>query len=148
MQLSFRSLILATLLTLLNAQSPVTVTTTSGRLQGIEQDGGMSFLPVNVLLTYTLIGLVMSFKGVVSYASAPRSPAYLKFYFPQRFGQAPTGDQRWTPPAAFVSNTTQNTTALGPACVQQFPFAVAALNELLFNNPQDPPAENEDCLFL
>lgn len=147
MQLSF-ALILATLLKLSNAQSSVTIATTSGKLQGIEQDGGKSFLPVNTILTNSLIGPVMSFKGVVSYANATRSPAYLKLYFLQRFGQPPTGDQRWTPPVAFVSDTTQNTTVLGPACVQQFPFAVAALNELLFNNPQDPPAENEDCLFL
>ncbi|KAF9049446.1 Alpha/Beta hydrolase protein [Rhodocollybia butyracea] len=107
------ALILVVLLKVVNAnaQSSVTITTTSGRLQGIEGDG------------------VTSFKGV-------------------RFGQPPTGSQRWTPPVAFVSNSTQNAKVLGPACVQQFPFAVAALNELLFNNPQDPPTEDEDCLFL
>ncbi|KAE9394532.1 alpha/beta-hydrolase [Gymnopus androsaceus JB14] len=105
------ALTLVTLLKVANAESSVTISTTSGRLEGVEQDG------------------VMSFKGI-------------------RFGQPPTGDLRWAPPVTFVSNATQNTTVLGPACVQQFPFAVAALNELLFNNPQDPPAENEDCLFL
>ncbi|KAJ7630562.1 Alpha/Beta hydrolase protein [Roridomyces roridus] len=63
-----------------------------------------------------------------------------------RFGQAPIGDLRWEPPVAFISGGTQNATTLGPACVQQFPFAVAALNEFLFNTPAPP--ESEDCLFL
>ncbi|KAJ7863795.1 Alpha/Beta hydrolase protein [Mycena olivaceomarginata] len=63
-----------------------------------------------------------------------------------RFGQAPTGSLRWAPPVAFTSTASQNATALGPACVQQFPFAVAAINEKLFNTPAPP--ESEDCLFL
>ncbi|KAJ6510649.1 Carboxylesterase [Mycena sanguinolenta] len=63
-----------------------------------------------------------------------------------RFGQAPTGPMRWEPPVAFTSTASQDATALGPACVQQFPFAVAAINEKLFNTP--PPPEDEDCLFL
>ncbi|KAJ7714514.1 Carboxylesterase [Mycena metata] len=63
-----------------------------------------------------------------------------------RFGQAPTGSLRWEPPVAFTSTASQNATSFGPACVQQFPFAVAAINEQLFNTP--PPAESEDCLFL
>ncbi|KAJ7255363.1 Alpha/Beta hydrolase protein [Mycena rebaudengoi] len=40
----------------------------------------------------------------------------------------------------------QNATTMGPACVQQFPFAVAAHNIELFNTPAPP--EGEDCLFL
>ncbi|KAJ7480180.1 Alpha/Beta hydrolase protein [Mycena galericulata] len=65
-----------------------------------------------------------------------------------RFAQPATGTLRWEPPVAFVSTGQQNVTSLGAACLQQFPFAVAALNERLFNNPSDPPVENEDCLFL
>ncbi|KAF7306523.1 Carboxylic ester hydrolase [Mycena indigotica] len=72
---------------------------------------------------------VMSFKGI-------------------RFGQPPTGDLRWTAPVAFTSTSPQNATTLPPSCVQQFPFPVAALNIKLFNNPDDPPKESEDCLFL
>ncbi|KAJ7167063.1 Carboxylesterase [Mycena filopes] len=63
-----------------------------------------------------------------------------------RFGQSPTGLLRWAPPVAFTSTATQNATSLAPACVQQFPFAVAAINEKLFNTP--PVPESEDCLFL
>ncbi|KAF9261721.1 alpha/beta-hydrolase [Marasmius fiardii PR-910] len=70
---------------------------------------------------------VLSFKGV-------------------RFGQAPTGSLRWRPPVAYRSSAVQNTTNLGPSCVQQFPFAIAQLAEFLYNNP--PPPEDEDCLFL
>ncbi|KAK7436643.1 hypothetical protein VKT23_019050 [Stygiomarasmius scandens] len=83
-----------------------TVSTTSGKLQGIDQDG------------------VMSFKGV-------------------RFGQAPVGALRWTPPVPFVSSDHVDATKLGPSCLQQFadPFSAQ-----LFNRP--PPAEDEDCLFL
>ncbi|KAJ7734130.1 Carboxylesterase, partial [Mycena metata] len=33
-----------------------------------------------------------------------------------------------------------------PACVQQFPFSVATINEKIFNTPAVP--ESEDCLFL
>jgi carboxylesterase type B len=94
-----------------HAQSSVTISTTSGNLQGVEQDG------------------VMSFKGV-------------------RFAEAPTGSLRWEPPVPFVSDATQEAKVLSPACVQQFAFATANLTEFLFNNPQDPPVENEDCLFL
>ncbi|KAJ7071409.1 Carboxylesterase [Mycena amicta] len=72
---------------------------------------------------------VMSFKGI-------------------RFGIPPTGNLRWELPVAFTSTSVQKTAALGPSCVQQFPFAGAALNQQLFNNPDDPPAESEDCLFL
>ncbi|KAF7357270.1 Carboxylic ester hydrolase [Mycena sanguinolenta] len=63
-----------------------------------------------------------------------------------RFGQAPTGSMRWEPPVAFTSTASQDATALGSACVQQFPFAVAAVNEKIFNTP--PAPEDEDCLFL
>ncbi|KAF9074673.1 Alpha/Beta hydrolase protein [Rhodocollybia butyracea] len=87
------------------ARSFVTVSTTSGSLQGVKQDGG-------------------------------------------RFAQPPIGLLRWAPPLPFFSNTTQNATAVGPACVQQFAFATASLIEPLFNNPLNPPAEDEDCLFL
>lgn len=66
----------------------------------------------------------------------------------QRFAEAPTGLLRWEPPVPFVSSATQQATVLSPSCVQQFAFATANLTEFLFNNPQDPPAENEDCLFL
>ncbi|KAJ6470266.1 para-nitrobenzyl esterase [Mycena vitilis] len=61
-----------------------------------------------------------------------------------RFGQSPTGSQRWKPPVPFTSKAPQNATSLGPSCVQQFPFA--SIDESLFNTP--PPPENEDCLFL
>ncbi|KAF7348611.1 Carboxylic ester hydrolase [Mycena venus] len=87
----------------------VSVSTSSGVLQGTETNG------------------ILTFKGI-------------------RFGQAPTGSLRWAPPVAFTSTASQNATTLGPACVQQFPFAVAAINEQLFNTP--PPPESEDCLFL
>ncbi|KAJ7235088.1 Alpha/Beta hydrolase protein [Mycena haematopus] len=63
-----------------------------------------------------------------------------------RFGQAPIGALRWEPPVAFTSTAPQNATTQGPACVQQFPFSVAAINEKLFNTPAPP--ESEDCLFL
>ncbi|KAJ7255364.1 Alpha/Beta hydrolase protein [Mycena rebaudengoi] len=63
-----------------------------------------------------------------------------------RFGQSPTGSLRWQPPVAFVSTASQNATTMAPACIQQFPFAVAATNIRLFNTPAPP--ENEDCLFL
>ncbi|KAJ7671356.1 Alpha/Beta hydrolase protein [Mycena polygramma] len=63
-----------------------------------------------------------------------------------RFGQAPTGSLRWEPPVPFSSTAPQNATSMGPACVQQFPFVVAAIDETLFNTP--PPPESEDCLFL
>ncbi|KAK7436645.1 hypothetical protein VKT23_019053 [Stygiomarasmius scandens] len=83
-----------------------TVSTTSGELQGIDQDG------------------VMSFKGV-------------------RFGQAPVGPLRWSPPVPFVSSEDVDATKLGPSCLQQFSDPLSAQ---LFNNP--PPVEDEDCLFL
>ncbi|KAJ7863730.1 Alpha/Beta hydrolase protein [Mycena olivaceomarginata] len=63
-----------------------------------------------------------------------------------RFAQPPTGPLRWEPPVAFTSATFQNATVLGPSCVQQFPFATAAIDQQLFNTP--PALENEDCLFL
>ncbi|KAJ7023644.1 Alpha/Beta hydrolase protein [Mycena alexandri] len=63
-----------------------------------------------------------------------------------RFGQSPTGSLRWEPPVAFTSTASQNATTFGPACVQQFPFAGAAINEKIFNTP--PVPESEDCLFL
>ncbi|KAJ7817838.1 liver carboxylesterase-like protein 1 precursor [Mycena olivaceomarginata] len=62
--------------------------------------------------------------------------------------QPPTGALRWEPPVPFISTRLQNVTTLGPSCLQQFPFASSALDQFLFNNPADPPAENEDCLFL
>ncbi|KAF7340062.1 Carboxylic ester hydrolase [Mycena venus] len=53
------------------------------------------------------------------------------------------------PPVPFISTSPQSATSLGPSCLQQFPFADAALFEALFNNGVNgPPAENEDCLFL
>ncbi|KAJ7645654.1 Alpha/Beta hydrolase protein [Mycena polygramma] len=63
-----------------------------------------------------------------------------------RFGKPPTGSLRWEPPSPFTSTAPQNATSLGPSCVQQFPFAVATINQELFNTP--PPPEDEDCLFL
>ncbi|KAJ7676788.1 Alpha/Beta hydrolase protein [Mycena polygramma] len=63
-----------------------------------------------------------------------------------RFGQAPTGSLRWKPPVPFTSTAAQNATSMGPACVQQFDFSVAAINEELSNTP--PAPESEDCLFL
>ncbi|KAF5349355.1 hypothetical protein D9758_011780 [Tetrapyrgos nigripes] len=86
----------------------VTVDTTSGRLNGVEEDG------------------VMSFKGI-------------------QFGQAPVGPLRWEPPLPFLSSASRNVTKLGPSCIQQFS---SELSVQLFNNPQDPPEESEDCLFL
>ncbi|KAJ6604171.1 Carboxylesterase [Mycena vulgaris] len=65
-----------------------------------------------------------------------------------RFGQPATGVLRWEPPVPFNSTALHTATTLGPSCVQMFPFAVAALNERLFNNPADPPPESEDCLFI
>ncbi|KAJ7456536.1 Carboxylesterase [Mycena latifolia] len=65
-----------------------------------------------------------------------------------RFGQPATGALRWEPPVPFTSTSLQNTTSLGPSCVQMFSFASADLIERLFNNPVDPPPESEDCLFL
>ncbi|KAJ7139650.1 Alpha/Beta hydrolase protein [Mycena epipterygia] len=65
-----------------------------------------------------------------------------------RFAQPPTGGLRWEAPVPFVSTAAQNATSLGPACLQQFAFASSALDQFLFNNPADPPVENEDCLFL
>ncbi|KAJ6511996.1 Carboxylesterase [Mycena vitilis] len=63
-----------------------------------------------------------------------------------RFGKPPTGSLRWEPPSPFTSTAPQNATSLSPSCVQQFPFAVATINQELFNTP--PPPEDEDCLFL
>ncbi|KAF7373413.1 Carboxylic ester hydrolase [Mycena sanguinolenta] len=65
-----------------------------------------------------------------------------------RFAEPPTGALRWEPPIPFISTSLQNVTTLGPSCVQQFPFASSALDQFLFNNPSDPPPEDEDCLFL
>lgn len=65
-----------------------------------------------------------------------------------RFGQPANGSLRWEPPVPFTSTALQTTTSFPPACVQMFPFNVAALNIRLFNNPANPPAESEDCLFL
>ncbi|KAF5349354.1 hypothetical protein D9758_011781 [Tetrapyrgos nigripes] len=62
-----------------------------------------------------------------------------------RFGQAPVGPLRWEPPLPFISSASIDASKLGPACIQQFP---SELNIQLFNNPQDPPQESEDCLFL
>ncbi|KAF5370184.1 hypothetical protein D9757_010633 [Collybiopsis confluens] len=107
----FRFLFALSLAAVVRAQSPVTVSTTSGKLQGVEQNG------------------IMSFKGI-------------------RFAESPTGVLRWAPPVTFVSNATQDATTLSPSCVQQFAFATAEFIEFLFNNPQDPPVESEDCLFL
>ncbi|KAF7324603.1 Carboxylic ester hydrolase [Mycena kentingensis (nom. inval.)] len=59
-----------------------------------------------------------------------------------RFAHPPV---RWEAPVAFTSTAAQNATAFGAACVQQF---TSALSEQLFNNPDDPPIESEDCLFL
>ncbi|KAK7059667.1 carboxylic ester hydrolase [Favolaschia claudopus] len=89
------------------------VLTTSGLLQGMEENG------LNI------------FKGI-------------------RFGQSAAGQSRWERPVAITSTASQNTTKLGPACIQQFPFGPpsGALTESLFNNPADPPEESEDCLFL
>ncbi|KAF7299743.1 Carboxylic ester hydrolase [Mycena chlorophos] len=78
------------------------------------------------LLQGVVDGTVMSFKGV-------------------RFGQPPV---RWEPPVAFTSTSVQNASTLPPACVQQFNGALASLDQKIFNNPSDPPAESEDCLFL
>ncbi|KAF5361302.1 hypothetical protein D9758_010267 [Tetrapyrgos nigripes] len=71
---------------------------------------------------------VMSFKGV-------------------RFGEAPVGHLRFEPPVPFVSSATKasDATRLGPSCIQKF---INGFHEMLFNNPQDPPEEDEDCLFL
>ncbi|KAJ7785819.1 Alpha/Beta hydrolase protein [Mycena metata] len=65
-----------------------------------------------------------------------------------RFAQSPTGQLRWAAPVPFTALALQTATALGPACLQQFPFASSQVDQLLFNNPSDPPPESEDCLFL
>ncbi|TDL20063.1 alpha/beta-hydrolase [Rickenella mellea] len=91
----------------------VAVLTTSGVLEGVQDNNG-----------------VRSFKGI-------------------RYGVSPTGELRWEPPVPFFSARRQNATTLGPSCVQQFAFAVAAIEQALFNNPGGPPPpESEDCLFL
>ncbi|KAF7306522.1 Carboxylic ester hydrolase [Mycena indigotica] len=76
-------------------------------------------------------GGVISFKGI-------------------RFGKPPTGDLRWTAPVAAksTSNHIQDASTFPPSCVQQFSYARAAMNIRLFNNPENPPKESEDCLFL
>lgn len=93
----------------------------------------------------------MSFKGIVSGSlSLKRRDIYeeLLTLTLQRFGQPAEGALRWEPPVPFLSSELKNTTVLGPACLQQFAFATQALIERLFNNPNDPPVESEDCLFL
>ncbi|KAJ7139655.1 Alpha/Beta hydrolase protein [Mycena epipterygia] len=64
-----------------------------------------------------------------------------------RFAQPATGALRWEPPVAFFSTAPQNATRLGSACVQQFPFG-DSLDPFLFNNPTDPPAEDEDSQLI
>ncbi|THV04330.1 alpha/beta-hydrolase [Dendrothele bispora CBS 962.96] len=92
------------------------VQTTSGRMQGVEEDG------------------VVSFEGI-------------------RYGLAPVNELRWEPPTPYivddnVTNVT-NATTFGDTCVQQFyPFSAAETSKQLWNDPQDPPVESEDCLFL
>jgi len=65
-----------------------------------------------------------------------------------RFAQPVIGERRWQPPAPFLSAGVQNATAFGGTCLQAFSLVSAALDQLLFNNPSDPPRESEDCLFL
>ncbi|KAF7360629.1 Carboxylic ester hydrolase [Mycena venus] len=64
-----------------------------------------------------------------------------------RFAEAPVLDFRWRPPVPFVSTGVHSATILGPACVQQFPFAMREITQFLYNSPA-PASENEDCLFL
>ncbi|KAF7306525.1 Carboxylic ester hydrolase [Mycena indigotica] len=108
---TLEALVFIASIALCQAAAPVVVSTTSGRLHGLEDSG------------------VMAFKGI-------------------RFAQPPVSSLRWEPPVPFVSTADHNTTVLSPSCLQQFPFASAALDEFLFNNPANPPAESEDCLFL
>ncbi|KAF7361464.1 Carboxylic ester hydrolase [Mycena sanguinolenta] len=103
----------------------VVVGTTSGLLHGTETNGRE--VPTYAVLPELIPLAVSIFKGV-------------------RFGQAPTGSMRWEPPVAFTSTASQDASVLGPACVQQFPFVGAAINEKIFNTP--PAPEDEDCLFL
>ncbi|KAF7327826.1 Carboxylic ester hydrolase [Mycena kentingensis (nom. inval.)] len=90
------------------AAGTVTVNTTSGQLQGIDD------------------GTVMWFKGV-------------------RYGQKPT---RWGTPVEFTSSDAQNATAFGATCIQMFHASGAELDQSIYNNPSNPPTEDEDCLFL
>ncbi|KAF5349361.1 hypothetical protein D9758_011788 [Tetrapyrgos nigripes] len=110
----------------------VTIRTTSGRLNGVEEDGGKSAF--NVVQGHRESSLILL-----------PTQSELNVNALQRFAQPPVGALRWEPPVPFISSASSDATKLGPSCIQQFP------NELsiqLFNNAQNPPAENEDCLFL
>ncbi|KAH9991972.1 Alpha/Beta hydrolase protein [Russula compacta] len=84
----------------------------------------LSILPLAFLLGIEADG-VASFKGI-------------------RFAHPPIDNLRWEPPLPFVSSDAQNTTSLGPSCVQQIPFQGQALVDELYNTPAPP--EDEDCL--
>lgn len=48
----------------------------------------------------------------------------------------------------YSSITGKNSPLEGPLVNALISSAETSLIEFLFNNPQDPPVENEDCLFL
>ncbi|KAK7445161.1 hypothetical protein VKT23_009592 [Stygiomarasmius scandens] len=92
------------------------VQTTSGRMQGVEEDG------------------VVSFKGI-------------------RYALAPVETLRWGIPTPYIVDDTvtnvTNATTFGNTCIQQFyPVEMAEGIKQLLNNPENPPVEGEDCLFL
>lgn len=119
----------------------VSVKTTSGVLHGTETNGRESRLALTRALGSHSNFSSQSRRSRGSHVPPISCPTNDLTMF-QRFGQAPTGSLRWEPPVAFTSTASHNTMNFGPACVQQFPFAVAAINEQLFNTP--PPPESED----
>ncbi|KAK7459609.1 hypothetical protein VKT23_009589 [Stygiomarasmius scandens] len=71
----------------------------------------------------------------------------------QRYGLAPVENLRWETPTPYIVDDTvtnvTNATTFGNTCIQQFyPFEAAEATKQLWNNPQNPPVEGEDCLFL
>ncbi|KAF8576369.1 alpha/beta-hydrolase [Ramaria rubella] len=64
------------------------------------------------------------------------------------FAVPPTGSKRWTVPVLNKWSKVQNTTVLGPACIQQLDKTQAATDpsQIFYNTP--PLPENEDCLTI
>lgn len=64
------------------------------------------------------------------------------------FASPPVGPRRWTLPVLNKWTETKNTTALGPACIQQYDKrnAKTDVSQIFFNTP--PLAESEDCLTI
>ncbi|KAF8506237.1 Alpha/Beta hydrolase protein [Hysterangium stoloniferum] len=64
------------------------------------------------------------------------------------FATPPIKSRRWMPPVLNKWSKTINTTALGPACIQQLDKSQAAtdLTQIFYNTP--PLPEDEDCLSI